>query len=69
MDNSWNYAYIATVYLGSPAQPIRALFDTGSANAWVISQESVYNDGFTEATSPFNAYDKSLSQTVIEPTA
>jgi len=37
LDNSWNYAYIATVYLGSPAQPIRALFDTGSANAWVIS--------------------------------
>jgi hypothetical protein len=41
LDNTWNYAYIATLYLGTPQQPIRALFDTGSANAWFIGKEAV----------------------------
>lgn len=43
MDNNMNFAYIATIYLGSPPQPIRCIFDTGSANAWVISKEAVDN--------------------------
>ena len=31
---------MGTIYLGSPPQTIRALFDTGSANTWVFSKEA-----------------------------
>lgn len=41
LDNTWNYSYVAVVYLGTPPQPIKALFDTGSANAWIVGKESI----------------------------
>ena len=41
LDNEWNYAYIATIEIGTPPQEIRAIFDTGSANAWILSAEAV----------------------------
>ena len=30
-------AYVSDIYVGNPPQPIRALFDTGSTNTWVLS--------------------------------
>ena len=43
MDNAWNYAYTAWVYLGTPPQKIKALFDTGSANTWIMTDEALEN--------------------------
>lgn len=37
LHNEWNYGYTGTIYLGSDKQPIRAIFDTGSANSWILS--------------------------------
>ena len=42
LDNMWNFGYIGEFYLGSGTpQKTRALFDTGSANSWIISKEAV----------------------------
>ncbi len=64
LDNTWNYSYIATLYLGTPAQPVRALFDTGSANAWVIGQEAVDKLIYPNK---FQAYDVTQSSTAVQP--
>jgi pepsin A len=53
-------AYVADVYVGNPPQKIRALFDTGSTNAWVLhSNVELPNN----ATKQF-AYDDKKSLTV-----
>ena len=39
--NTGNLAYIGTMYLGTPPQPVRAVFDTGSANTWVLSTDAL----------------------------
>ena len=37
--NTWNYGYIGEFYLGTGSpQKIRAMFDTGSANSWILSK-------------------------------
>ena len=59
-----NFAYIATIYLGTPPQPIRCIFDTGSANAWVISKEALDKKDTDEQ---FQPYDKYASSTVEDP--
>jgi hypothetical protein len=41
LNNEWNFGYIGTFYLGSNKQPIRAIFDTGSANSWILSREAI----------------------------
>ena len=43
MVNNKNISYQGTLYLGSGTelQPIRAVFDTGSANPWILAKESV----------------------------
>jgi hypothetical protein len=33
-------AYISEMYVGNPPQLIRALFDTGSTNTWVLNSET-----------------------------
>ena len=39
LDNMWNFGYVGEFYLGSgEPQLIRVLFDTGSANSWIISK-------------------------------
>jgi hypothetical protein len=35
--NNYNYDYIGTFYVGNPPQQMRGCFDTGSANAWILS--------------------------------
>mmetsp|Transcript_29546 Transcript_29546/g.45016 ORF Transcript_29546/g.45016 Transcript_29546/m.45016 type:complete len:144 (+) Transcript_29546:198-629(+) len=37
MYNDEDMDYLADIYIGSPPQKVRALFDTGSANTWVLS--------------------------------
>lgn len=34
-------AYISEVFVGNPPQKIRALFDTGSTNTWVLNKKVV----------------------------
>ena len=42
LDNKWNFAYIGEFFLGSGSpQQVRVLFDTGSANSWILSKESI----------------------------
>lgn len=60
MDNNWNFGYVGSIFLGSDKQEIRALFDTGSANSWIIGVESL--KGKSNA-SDFDAFDKSTSST------
>ena len=39
--NTWNYGYVGEFYIGSGSpQKIRAMFDTGSANSWILSKEA-----------------------------
>lgn len=37
--NNQNYNYIGTFFVGNPPQPLRGVFDTGSANTWILSTE------------------------------
>jgi len=62
MDNQYNFAYIATVHLGTPPQPINAIFDTGSANMWVVSTEANGN-----RSKEANSYNPGQSETFVEP--
>jgi hypothetical protein len=32
-------AYVADIYVGNPPQKLRALFDTGSTNTWVLGKD------------------------------
>ena len=38
LTNHFNFDYIGTFYVGNPPQPLRGCFDTGSANAWILSK-------------------------------
>ena len=41
LDNTENMGYVGEFYLGSESpQKIRALFDTGSSNSWILSKEA-----------------------------
>jgi len=44
MKNDGNMAYMATVYLGTPPQKLRAIFDTGSSNTWVVNKKAIDGD-------------------------
>jgi len=39
MYNDHDMAYMADVYIGTPPQKIRALFDTGSSNTWILNSK------------------------------
>ena len=53
-------AYVAEIYVGNPPQKIRALFDTGSTNAWVLGSAVELPDNATKELS----YDPSKSTSV-----
>ena len=67
LDNTENMGYVGEFYLGSESpQKIRALFDTGSANSWILSKEA--GEIVSEAKKQeHNWFDKSLSTTFTEP--
>ena len=60
LNNEWNFGYTGTFYLGSNKQPIRAIFDTGSANSWILSKQAVKDKSNANSFSPF---DPSTSET------
>ena len=57
MQNDHDMCYMAEVFVGTPPQSIRALFDTGSSNTWVLNKK-------TEADLP--GYDDTLSSTAVK---
>ena len=55
MYSDHDMAYMADVYIGTPPQKIRALFDTGSSNSWILNKRLKTVDGL--------AYDDKASST------
>ena len=51
LNNESNIAYMGDLYFGSPPQKIRAIFDTGSANPWVISKNAREEHSFDTSKS------------------
>jgi hypothetical protein len=39
LENHWNYNYVGIFEIGTPPKKIRAIFDTGSTNQWVLSSQ------------------------------
>jgi len=37
MKNNADQSYVADIYVGNPPQKLRAVFDTGSSNTWVLN--------------------------------
>jgi len=33
-------AYVSDMYVGNPPQKVRALFDTGSTNTWILNKKT-----------------------------
>ena len=59
--------YIGEFHLGSGTpQKIRAIFDTGSANSWILSKEASEKMSNMKKNE-HNFFDKSLSPTFVEP--
>lgn len=57
--NHGDSLYTSDIYLGNPPQKLRALFDTGSQNTWVLSRSlNLPKNGMFH-----NFYDQSLSKT------
>ena len=63
LKNLSNLSYIGELYIGSGDKPskIRAIFDTGSANPWILSKEGDKSGGSN------SSYDPDLSPTFWEP--
>ena len=38
--DNFNTSYMGEIYVGTPPQKIRALFDTGSSNCWIFSEQA-----------------------------
>lgn len=58
LQNDHDSAYIAEIYVGTPPQKLRALFDTGSSNTWVLNTK-VFNG-------KIDAFDDTLSSTCVK---
>mmetsp|Transcript_758 Transcript_758/g.1136 ORF Transcript_758/g.1136 Transcript_758/m.1136 type:complete len:301 (-) Transcript_758:357-1259(-) len=53
-----NMMYIGDLYIGTPPQRLRAIFDTGSANPWIASNK---------VTTVEHSFDTKASSTYVEP--
>jgi len=61
-ENLEDNAYISDIYVGNPPQKLRALFDTGSTNTWVLnSKVQLPNNAEKEFS-----YDDSKSCTAVK---
>lgn len=64
----YNTSYIGEIYFGTPAQKIRALFDTGSANCWVFSETAKKElPAKIKAHRKFYSYNPAKSSTAGKP--
>lgn len=45
MENQRDSMYVASVFVGNPPQKVRALFDTGSTNTWVLNKKTSIEAG------------------------
>ena len=45
MMNENDSIYLADIYVGNPPQKLRAVFDTGSSNMWVLNSKLKRLDG------------------------
>ena len=67
LTNSQNLSYIGELYIGSGTpQKVRAIFDTGSANPWILSLQGTKQMKEHQERHPF---DPTLSPTYVEPKA
>lgn len=55
-------AYVSNMYVGNPPQKIRALFDTGSTNTWVLNKKVVLPKNATKEYS----FDETASKTFVK---
>lgn len=62
LKNYYNYNYVGTLMVGNPPQKIRAIFDTGSTNQWVLSS-LCESDGCLNGDNM--VYDPTMSDTFI----
>lgn len=53
MHNLGNMSYVSTVYIGTPPQKIRALWDTGSSNLWVVNKKADTKDVSIKVEFPY----------------
>eukprot|EP00931_Biecheleriopsis_adriatica_P087078 TRINITY_DN615_c0_g1_i1.p1 TRINITY_DN615_c0_g1~~TRINITY_DN615_c0_g1_i1.p1 ORF type:complete len:424 (-),score=80.07 TRINITY_DN615_c0_g1_i1:89-1273(-) len=60
--NTYNTMYSGEIEVGSPGQKIQVVFDTGSSNLWVPSQQSLYK---TRLHDIHNGFESSQSQTFV----
>ena len=66
LTNSQNLSYVGELYMGTPIpQKVRAIFDTGSANPWILSKEAAEKDEDYESLS--HPYDHLISKSYVEP--
>lgn len=55
LTNSQNLSYIGELYIGGgQPQKVRAIFDTGSANPWILSLQGTENMNPKHEVHPFN---------------
>jgi len=65
LTNSQNLSYIGELYIGTGRpQKVRAIFDTGSANPWILSKQGAENMNPKHERHPF---DPAISTNFREP--
>jgi len=65
LTNSQNLSYIGELYIGGgKPQKVRCIFDTGSANPWILSKQGAANMPPKHERHPF---DPEMSPTFKEP--
>ena len=65
LTNSQNLSYIGELYIGSGTpQKVRAIFDTGSANPWILAKQGTLD---MDPGLEVYYFDPELSDTFFEP--
>ena len=67
LHNNYNMGYVGEFFLGSETpQKIRVMFDTGSANSWVLSSDVAQSMDVEKREKHF-FYDPQISPTFEDP--